>query len=185
MKKILFIGGLALFAAGCNNQVSSESARGDSTSASSDSSSTIQYAYMPRNHQPDNWDRGDQKNVAMVLSCLKAFENKNVDEAVKAFGDSVEWAFDNFDAKISNDSLRAMFNGFWKNMANLRIDMDDYESVISKDKKNEWVSLWYKQVVTDNKGKTDSIFVMDDLKIENGKITVLDEKSRRFPAPKK
>jgi len=38
---------------------------------------------------------------------------------------------------------------------------------------------------TDAKGKTDSVYMMDDLKIENGKITVLDEKSRHFPAAKK
>lgn len=63
--------------------------------------------------------------------------------------------------------------------------MNDYESVISKDKKDEWVTLWYKQITTDKKGKVDSISVVDDIKIENGKITVLDEKSRKFPVPKK
>ena len=181
MKRLFFIGGLALVVVGCNNQSSSESAKADTSSASTDK---IEYAYMPRDHQPDNWDRGDQKNIALALASLKAFENNNVEEALKPFADSVRWQFDNFDAKISKDSMRSMFNGLWKNTKSIRIDMDDYESVISKDKKNEWVSLWYNQVMTDSKGKTDSVFVMDDLKIENGKITVLDEKTRRYPVKK-
>jgi len=183
MKKIVFIGSLAILSVSCNNQVSSESARGDTTATSS--SEKVDYAYLPKNHEPDNWERGDQKNVALVLASLKAFENKNVEEALKAFADSVEWAFDNFDAKISKDSLRSMFNGFWKNTTSMTIDMDDYEAVVSKDKKNNWVSLWYKQKWTDAKGKTDSVYMMDDVKIEDGKITVLDEKSRHYPVAKK
>ncbi len=34
--------------------------------------------------------------------------------------------------------------------------MEDWESVISKDKKEEWVTLWYSQKWEDMKGKTDS-----------------------------
>jgi hypothetical protein len=63
--------------------------------------------------------------------------------------------------------------------------MDDYEAVTGKDKKSEWVTLWYKQVVTYKSGKMDSAEVVDDLKVENGKFTVLDEKQRKYPAPKK
>ena len=78
-----------------------------------------------------------------------------------------------------------MFTEGWKNTASVKIVMGDYESVISKDKKDEWVTLWYKQIVTDKKGKVDSMSVVNDAKIENGKITVLDEKTRKFPVPKK
>ncbi|HEV8273418.1 MAG TPA: hypothetical protein VGQ04_19020, partial [Chitinophagaceae bacterium] len=54
------------------------------------------------------------------------------------------------------------------------------ETVISKDKKNEWVSLWYKEKWTDSQGKSDSIFHMDDVKIVNGKIAQIDQKSRKY-----
>jgi hypothetical protein len=64
--------------------------------------------------------------------------------------------------------------------------MDDWESVISSDKKSEWVTLWYKQTVTDKKGHIDSMSVVDDAKIVNGKIVVLDEKIQHLgPALKK
>lgn len=63
--------------------------------------------------------------------------------------------------------------------------MDDWESVKLKDGSREYVSLWYKEITTDKKGKTDSVFVMDDLLIKNGKIVSIDQKIRHFPDAKK
>jgi len=48
----------------------------------------------------------------------------------------------------------------------------------------DWVSLWYKEVWTGKDGKMDSTHNMDDIKVENGRIKVIDNKQRRFP-PKK
>ena len=63
--------------------------------------------------------------------------------------------------------------------------MQDWVSVISKDKEHEWVTLWYKQINTMKDGTVDSLSVIDDLKIKNGKVVILDEKVQKFPAPKK
>jgi len=180
MKRIFVTVGLVLLLASCNNNSDKTSTKEEGMS-----SEKINYAYMPMGHDPDYWEKGDQKNLAMVLQALKDFENGDVDAAMKAFGDSVQWNTDGFEAKLSKDSLHSMLSSFRKSLKNLKIDMDDYESVIGKDKKSEWVSLWYKQTVTDMNGKTDSLVAMDDCKIENGKVTVLDEKQRRFAAPKK
>ncbi len=187
MKKmsLWLVMGLVLFMASCQNQVKQPAAN----EASADSTKpavqpNIQYAYTI-GHPADNWDRGSQENVAIVLNALKAFETGNVDECLKAFADSVHWQGDYYDAKISKDSLTSMFKNSWKNLASIKIDMSDFESVISKDKKDEYVGLWYKQKWTDKKGKTDSIYHMDDVKIMNGKIVELDEKTRHFPVPKK
>jgi hypothetical protein len=182
MKKMFIIVCASFFAA-CNNTGTTENKETGTEPAPS--TEKIDYAYLPSDHGPDNWDRGDQKNIALVLKSLKAFETGNVEEALAAFADSVWWSADYFDQKVSKDSLRAMFTEGWKNMASVKIVMSDYEAVISKDKKDEWVTLWYKQIVTDKKGNVDSMSVVDDAKIENGKITVLDEKSRKYPKPKK
>jgi len=144
------------------------------------SSEKIDYAYTPKDHQPDNWDRGDQKNVALVLNSLKAWADGNIDESLKDFADSVAVAWDGFDSKVSKDTLRVWF----KHDYTVQIKMDDYEAVTSKDKKDNWVSLWYTEIHTDKNGKVDSVFNMDDLKIDNGKIVVLDQKTRKFPKPK-
>ena len=180
MKKLFIVVSTTLFVA-CNNTSSNESKETSATTPEE----KVDYAYLPSDHDPDNWDRGSQKNIELVLKSLKAFENGDVEGSLSAFADSVWWSFDNFDEKLSKDSLRSMLTGHRSSIASLKITMSDYESVISKDKKEEWVTLWYKQVTTDKKGMTDSAAVVDDLKIENGKITVLDEKTRRLPAKKK
>jgi len=43
-----------------------------------------------------------------------------------------------------------------------------------------WVTLWYTEIMTDKKGKVDSIYYTDDVLAKNGKILVYDEKQRRF-----
>ena len=177
MKKLLFIGGLAVLAIGCNSNTESKK---DDSAVMASSSEKIDYAYLPMDHQPDNWDRGDQKNVALVLNSLKAWADGNMDECLKYFADSVEIAWDGFDSKISKDSVRQLF----KHDYAVQIKMEDYEAVTSKDKTQNWVSLWYNEIHTDKTGKVDSAFNMDDLKIENGKIVELDQKTRKFPKPK-
>ena len=59
--------------------------------------------------------------------------------------------------------------------------MHDWESVHGKDNKQDWVSIWYRAKWTDKNNKLDSVMFMDDAKIENGKIRVLDTKLRHFP----
>ena len=44
--------------------------------------------------------------------------------------------------------------------------------------------MWYKQIWQDSKGKWDSANVVDDFKMKNGKMIILDEKMQRFPAKK-
>lgn len=152
---------------------------------SKDSTATtdfMNYPYTIKN--PDSWETGDRKHTLNVLKSLKAYENGNIDEAVTYFGDSVTVRFDELDEKISNDTLKAMFKKGRALDKSLTIDMYDWESVKNKVTNEEYVSLWYKQVSEDNNGKKDSVSVMDDLKIEKGKIVELDEKTRKFPKKK-
>jgi hypothetical protein len=118
------------------------------------------------------------------MKALKAFENGDMDGTVAGFADSVEVSFDYFKEKMSNDSLKKFFANQRANYSSLTIKMGDWESVISKDKKTEYVTMWYKQIWTDKAGKTDSLSVIDDCKIVNGKIAELDEKTQHFPAKK-
>lgn len=184
MKRTILIACASALIISCNSKTES-SDKADKDAAPGATTEKIDYAYLPDNHPPDNWVPGDQKNVALALKSLKGWETGNIEEAVASFADSVRWSFDGVDAKISKDTLRAWLTDFWSKTSSVKVKMDDYESVISKDKKNEWVTMWYKQIVTDKSGKTDSVAVVDDLKFENGKFTILDEKQRKYPAAKK
>jgi hypothetical protein len=177
MRKTLILCLLVYAGFGCKSSAEKETAKTDATGTP-----TPAYAYTIQ--KPDNWEVGSSQNTALVLTSLKAFENNQLDECLKYFADTIAWKSDYVEAKLSRDSLKAFFATSWKDVASMKINMHDFESVISKDKKDEYVTLWYVQTVTDKKGKTDSIFISNDVKLVNGKITELEETIRHFPVKK-
>ncbi len=171
---LLFIGG-ALFSA-CKN---AESTSAEVSKDSSATSTTVQKMDYPYNiDKPDNWEPGSQQNTMIALSALKAWENKNLDEAMKYFADSVKAAFDGVEKMVSNDTLRAWITPA-PTIINQSIKMQDWESVISKDKSTEYVTLWYREYTETAKGK-DSIEVVNDIKMKDGKIIGLEQYSRKL-----
>ncbi|MEO6290531.1 MAG: hypothetical protein ABIO76_11450 [Ginsengibacter sp.] len=55
-------------------------------------------------------------------------------------------------------------------MKSIEVKRNDWESVILIDKKEEWMTLWYRQKWEDVEGNKDSEDLVDDLKIKDGKI---------------
>jgi len=186
MKKLLMISCVALLAA-CNNGAVTDAKKTDSTVTAVENNA--QHALPPMPYalaQPyQHWQTGDPQNAVTVMASLKGYETGDMNACIAGFADSVTLRFDGYRDRLSKDSLKAMFTAQRGDIASMRIDMADWESVISADKKEQWVTLWYKEVRTDKKGKTDSISTVDDCKIENGKIVLLDEKIQHYPAAKK
>lgn len=178
MRKLL-LPALVLFMVSCDNK---DNATTKTDSTDSLSTEKMDYAYTIKN--PDQWEPGSKTNTINVLKSLKAYEMGNVDECVSYFADSVTLKLDDMDSKISNDSLKAFFKQGRAMSKSIKVDMHDWESVKSKVNSDEYVSLWYTQIWEDMKGKTDSLSVMNDLKMANGKIIELDEKTRKFPKKK-
>jgi len=173
MKKLLIFGCTVLFAFGCNDKSGSSDAK----------TGKMDYPYsMDRPYQ--DWQPGDQKHVVNVMKGLKAWETNNMAEAVTYFGDNVELRFDNYLKTLPHDSLANFLAMGRVEYASVTIEMGDWISVISKNGKEEWVTLWYKQKFTDKTGKSDSLAVVNDAKIVKGKIVVLDEKVQHYPATK-
>lgn len=189
MKKLFFISVTALFVMSCNNSDNTAAKPGDTSKTAFQTlpdTKTAELDYPYKLDQPyQNWQAGDQKHAVTAMKSLKNFETGDVAACMTGFGDSVDVRFDNYRAKLSNDSLKKQFTEQRAGYASLTIKMDDWESTISSDKKTEWVTMWYKEIWTDKKGKTDSLAVVDDCKIMNGKVVVLDEKIQHYPAAKK
>jgi len=182
MKQHFFFAFIALAMLACNQSTTADKERTGSMAPVTDNDSVatnMQYAYTIEH--PDNWIPGDPNNTKIVLQSLKDYENGNVDETVKAFADTVDFRGDGFIARMSNDSLRSFFKQGRSTYKSFKVEMNDWESVKSKDGTEEYVSLWYKQSWENTNGMKDSVYVMDDLKMKNGKITELDEKVRHYP----
>ena len=166
----------------CNNKADEpKEAMKDSTSAEP-AAVIMNYPYTIEH--PDYWEMGSTSNTMTALTALKAYEDGNIEKCVKHFGDSVHLQFDGLDTEVTNDSLKAIFIKQRAGIKNLQIKMDDWESVVSKDKNAEYVSLWYKEIWEDAKGKKDSLEQMDDIRMKNGKIIGVNEKSRKYPTGK-
>ena len=174
----ILVSGFLLLVA-CNNNSTSSA---DIQSKPDSASQGIMYAYTTR--EKPNWEMGDPKNVAFVLQALKKYETGNVEALKDDFADSVWFAADGIQLNTTKDSLINFLKKDWENTKSIKIQMEDWEAVHGKDNKEDWVSLWYKQIWTGKDGKVDSVANMDDIKIENGKIRAIDSKHRRFPEKK-
>jgi hypothetical protein len=126
------------------------------------------------------WTIGSTENVAAAMKGLKAFVDKDDQTLAASIGDSIMLDFDNYQSKLSRDSAMKFFADARSMYNDLVVSMHDYVSVISADKKTEWVTLWYKQSWKDAKGVADSVNVVNDIRMENGKMVQLDEKVSRF-----
>lgn len=145
---------------------------------------TANVTYPYSLEKPDNWDIGSKENTLLVMSALKAFEENKVEDCLSYFADTVKWRADYMDQTLPKDSLRTAMTNLRNSIQAIQVKMGDFESVISKDKKDEWVTLWYTEIVTDKTGKTDSLAMVNDIKVSKGKIVELNESIRHFPTKK-
>ena len=185
MKKLLLFSVVAVFAISCNENKSDNAASTatDSSKATGTPIANLDFPYKLEKPYAE-WQPGDPMHAVNAMKCLKAWETNNIAESVSYFGDSLDFRADYFQQKLPHDSLTGFFSKQRNLYSNVTIKMGDWESVISKDKKIEYVTMWYKQITTDKNGKTDSIAVVDDCKIVNGKIVELDERVQHYAAKK-
>ncbi len=171
MRKLTFIF-LAATLFSCNNGGT------DTKDAVKDTATTKAYPY--KIEHPDAWEMGNTANTMVVLNSIKAWEDGKLDESIKYFGDSVRAQFDAFDKKLSNDSLKVLLTNERNRYKTVALKMEDWESVVSKDKTQEWVTLWYTQTWETTKGVKDSAAVINDLQLKGGKIIRIDEYLRKL-----
>jgi hypothetical protein len=143
----------------------------------------LSYPFTPR--YSINWQPGDEKNALIVLNCLKKYVAGDLNGAFENIADTVTFIGDQFYFNGKKDSLIKIFTGIRGDFATLSKDFDSWMTTYYPDKKDTWVTLWYTERWTDKKGKKDSLYYVDDVRMRNGKILEYDEKIRRFPEPAK
>lgn len=179
MRQLFSIACLAIMLASCT-EATTDSKKVDAVKEEGTAAAEVKLP-IPLDKPYKNWQMGSTENVVAAMNSLKAFIDKDFAGIAATTGDSVELIFDYFHTKLSRDSAVKFFMEERNKYSELSVTMYDYESVISADKKNEWVTLWYKQRWKDAKGVADSMNVVDDVRIENGKMVELDEKVSHFP----
>jgi hypothetical protein len=126
----------------------------------------------------------DQHNLQAALAVIKALENNDTTAMGKVVADSVQALVDGMDFKGTRTELLKAIKEEMDKMKDVKIAMNDWESVKSADGSEEWVSLWYKQKWVDAKGKADSLDMYNDIQLKEGKMVKLVEFTRRYPLKK-
>jgi len=178
MKQLMVITCLAFMLASCNDADKDNKDSG-LTKAEDVPAAEVKLP-IPLERPYRNWQLGSTENVVAAMNGLKTFIDKDYTAMAGTIGDSLELDFDNYQAKLSHDSAMNMFKAMRPQYNDLKVTMEDYVSVISADKTEEWVTLWYKQWWKNDKGVADSMNVTDDIKLKNGKMTGLYEKTSHF-----
>ena len=181
MKQIFLMACLAFALAACNSETKNA---GTADKPAEVTGAKIEYPFTPPTPYR-GWQIGSEQNTVVAMNALKAWTDKDFAKLGANIGDSLDITFDGFKAKMIRDSAVNFLKTQRQNYADVAITMYDWESVISADKKVEYVTMWYKEAWTDMKGVKDSLNVVDDCKIANGKMIELDEKIQHFPAKKK
>lgn len=180
MKQLMVLCCLVFVMAACNN-----TAENKTTAEAGEAKAASEVSLpFPLSQPYRNWQTGSTENVVVAMSALKAFVDQDYTALAASLGDSIEIQLDYYHDKLSRDSAISIFKSVRPMYNDLTITMNDYESVISEDKKDEWVTIWYKQVWKDKDGKADSLNMINDCKIQNGKMIQLDEKIQHFPVKK-
>jgi hypothetical protein len=175
---LFFFASVVLF--GCTSGPKQDEAKTDSPAVKE----TYTYPFTARYSL--NWKPGDEKNAVLVLNSFKKFVDGDVKGSFDSFADSVEFIADKYHFKGTKDSLMAIMIPMRAYFASITIQPDTWLTTYYPDKKDTWVTIWYNQTLTDKKGKTDSVYITDDVLVKDGKIAQIDEKQRKFPdAPKK
>lgn len=176
MKKIiLFI--LVASAVSCKN-TSQKETRKNEVATNETTVEKPSYPYSIKN--PDNWSIGSTANTMVALTLLKKWEEGKMDESAAYFADTINLKFDGLDKNMPRDSVKNMLGGWWNSYKAVDIKMEDWESVISKDKSEEWVTIWYTEHWETKNGVKDSAAMVNDFKLSNGKIVKLDEYTRKL-----
>ncbi len=176
MKKIaLFL--TICIAVSCSSNPSKEV---NKTTASTTDTSQPSPVYPYTITAPDTWAIGSNANIMIALSSLKKWADGKIDESAAYFGDTARLQLDGYDKTLSRDSVRSMLADIASNYKSVDIKMDDWVSVISKDKKQEWVTIWYNEYWETKNGVKDSAAFINDFQISKGKIIRLDEYSRKL-----
>ncbi|MBB2145477.1 hypothetical protein GM921_08285 [Pedobacter sp. LMG 31464] len=164
MKQLSFLLLITLLFVGCQSKDAKTTAKVDTTN----------YPYTSK--KAYNWEmNSDSKNMIIAMNALKAFASKDTAALKPLIADSIHLSVDGYELNGTRAEFLKAAQQEMDKYNSISINMDDYESVVSADKTEEWVSLWYTQHSEGKDGKKGSVNMFNDIKIEKGKVTKWNE----------
>ena len=188
MKKILLLSTSSLFIFSCTNNADNKTASSlsDTTkvAASSTTTQAIEYPYTAT--YSSQMELGDPNNSKKVLDIYKDYDNGNLLAHKEYFADSLEFDLAGGEnIKGTRDSILGIAQKGRSNMKAVEDKIMSFIASHSKDKGDNWVSVWTKEIDTHKDGKMDSSYLNENWMLDkDGKIAYMFQLSAKTAPPK-
>ena len=184
MRKIFLFTAIAFLAA-CNSNADKSPKMETETGKAADSGSAktenISYPYTA--DYSSDFEIGDPKNAQTLLQLYKDFDNNTLDNSKSAFADNDTMYFASGGMFAgSRDSLFAIAGKMRSQMGSVVDSVHAWVALRSKDKKDEWVLIWSREISTDAKGKKTARELQETWRFDkNGKINLMYQYDQQPP----
>src|SRR4030095_13577314 len=150
MKKLLVLASVAFFAA-CNS--GSDTAKVEAMS-SGDSTKMDDTNYPYTSDYSHNFEIGSSKNAMTLLQLYKDWDNNTLDNSKSSFAENDTMYFEDGTMFAgSRDSFFVVANKMRAQMGTVVDSIHAWVPLRSKDKNEDWVLIWAREISTDAKGK--------------------------------
>jgi len=181
MKKMLVFASVAFFAA-CNN--SGDNAKVESMGAGPDSSAVqnVSYAYPV---VFSKFKIGDANHAKMLLEIWKDWDNGNLQTHKDYFADSIAMFLADAPPMMGKrDTMLASAQTFRNTYKTVQSSVDAVVPLYSIDSSSNWVAVWGREVHTNQKGKTDSVYLQEVWRLnKDNKFDLMYQFNSVPPAP--
>jgi len=172
MRSIILTSIVAFVFSSCNQGTPAAETKKDST-AETKPAVKISYPYTA-NYSSD-FEIGKPENAKAILDLWKAYEVDKFDEVKNLFADSVTIQFENFTFHGSRDSTVKEAKASRGQFTSCVDSLDAWVSLHSKDKNEDWVSVWGREYTTNKKGKKDTADLHEIWQLKNGKVSFMSQ----------
>ena len=151
MKKILIVACAGLFAA-CNS--GSDNTKVESMNAKADSTQMDNTNYPYTADYSHNFEIGSSKNAMTLLQLYKDWDNNTLDNSKNSFAEHDTMVFsDGTMFAGTRDSFFTVAKQMRASMGTVTDSIHAWVPLRSKDKNEDWVLIWAREISTDAKGK--------------------------------
>ncbi|MGN7824069.1 hypothetical protein ACTJJB_28360 [Chitinophaga sp. 22536] len=173
MKKIpLFV--LIAFLAACTSSPNQSQTAADTTSGPGPAKQE-NMAYPYTASYSSDFEMGDTKNAQTLLTVYQNWDNNTLDSAKRFFAENDTMFFsDGIMFAGNRDSLFVLAKKKRGPMGNVVDSIHAWIPLRSKDKKEEWVVIWTREIATDAHGKKTAKELQETWRFDkNGKINLM------------
>jgi len=173
MKKTILAFLVTIIVISCNQSTPPAEQKSDSTASESKKADDVKYAYKAT--YSSDFEIGKAENAKVILDIWKAFEDNKLGDTKSLWADSVTMQFENYTFHGKADSAIKEGKAERARYTSVVDSVDAVVSLHSKDRNEDWVSVWAREYTVNTKGKKDTADIHEIWQLKNGKASYMSQ----------